>query len=387
MGCTGPKSVIEVREGKTFLDIIVDQVYQLNQKHGSRVPLVLMNSFNTHEETGLVVKRYENLVDVLSFEQSQHPRFYSDTHLPCVAEVTPDTLAAKHLWYPPGHGDVFEAMYNSGTLDKLEGMGVEYVFISNVDNLGASVNFRILNKMIETGAEFVMEVTAKTEADVKGGTLVEYEGKVRLLELAQVPKEFVHEFVSLEKFKVFNTNSVWVSIKAIRRLVESKALAGMELIENNKKLPDGRQVIQLERAMGAAIRFFKGSHGIEVPRSRFLPVKKTDDLLLIQSNLYLRNREGELVMNPARKLPGTPLVKLDAEHFGAVKQFNARFASIPDILDLSHFTVSGDVTFGFDVSIKGTVIVVAHPGNVIDIPAGSVLQNSVVSGNIKVLGI
>merc|ERR1711991_69176 len=99
---------------------------------------------------------------------------------------------------------------------------------------GATVEFRVLNKMVESGAEFVMEVTAKTEADVKGGTLIEYEGKVRLLELAQVPRDHVHEFTSLEKFKVFNTNNIWVSVAAVRRLVEEKALAQMELIENRK---------------------------------------------------------------------------------------------------------------------------------------------------------
>lgn len=379
--------MIEVRDGKTFLDLIVSQVQQVNHETGSNVPLVLMNSFNTHEETGHVVKRYQSQVKILSFEQSQHPRFAADdSHIPVVSEVTQQTLAARHLWYPPGHGDVYEALYNSGTLKQLEDSGVEYVFISNVDNLGATVDFRLLNKLVETGAEFMMEVTAKTEADVKGGTLVEYEGSIRLLELAQVPREFVPEFTSLEKFKVFNTNSVWVSVAAIRRLVEANALAEMELIENRKKLPDGRSVIQLERAMGSAIRFFRGAHGVEVPRARFLPVKKTDDLLLIQSNLY-ELEHGTLHMSTKRKLPGTPLVKLDAEHFGTVKQFNERFASIPDILDLSHFTVSGSVTFGYGVTIKGTVIVVAHPGTNIDIPSGSVLQNSVVSGDMKILNV
>jgi UTP--glucose-1-phosphate uridylyltransferase len=202
MGCTGPKSVIEVRNGKTFLDLIVDQVHELKETTGHSVPLVLMNSFNTHEETGHVVRRYENLVDIYSFEQSQHPRFTPGDHMPAVTAMSKATIDAKHFWYPPGHGDVFEALCNSGTLEKLEKRGVEYIFISNVDNLGATADFRVLNKMMESGAEFVMEVTAKTDADVKGGTLVEYEGKVRLLELAQVPKNFVHEFTSLEKFKV-----------------------------------------------------------------------------------------------------------------------------------------------------------------------------------------
>lgn len=115
-------------------------------------------------------------------------------------------------------------------------------------------------------------------------------------------------------------------------------------------------------------------------------MKKTDDLLLIQSNLYELDK-GKLSMSSKRKLPGTPLIKLDAEHFGTVKDFNSRFANIPDILELSHFTVSGDVQFGYDVSLRGTVIIVAHPGNKIDIPSASVLQSSVVSGNMKILNV
>ena len=86
-------------------------------------------------------------------------------------------------------------------------------------------------------------------------------------------------------------------------------------------------------------------------------------------------------------MPTTPLIKLEKEHFGRVKDFHSRFRSIPDILELSHLTVSGDVSFGFDVKLKGTVIVVAHPGSRIDLPSGSSITSSVLSGNMKVLNI
>lgn len=125
----------------------------------------------------------------------------------------------------------------------------------------------------------------------------------------------------------------------------------MEIIINNKSLPNGLNVIQLETAVGAAMKSFEKAIGINVPRSRFLPVKKTSDLLLVMSNLYSL-KHGSLVMSPQRMFPTTPLVKLGDNHFSKVKEFLARFANIPDLIELDHLTVSGDVTFGRGVSLK-----------------------------------
>jgi UTP--glucose-1-phosphate uridylyltransferase len=196
-----------------------------------------------------------------------------------------------------------------------------------------------------------MEVTDKTTADVKGGTLIQYEGHVRLLEIAQVPKVHVDEFKSVQKFKIFNTNNLWIKLKTIDELVNDGAI-DMEIIINYKHLDNGLDVIQLETAVGSAMKDFEGAIGVNVPRSRFLPVKKTSDLLLVMSNLYSLN-EGTLTMNPLRAFPSVPLVKLGDTHFTKVRDFLARFASIPDLLELDHLTVSGDVTFGKGVSLKG----------------------------------
>jgi len=158
----------------------------------------------------------------------------------------------------------------------------------------------------------------------------------------------------------------------------------MEVIVNNKTLDNGLNVIQLETAVGAAMKCFEGCLGINVPRSRFLPVKKTSDLLLVMSNLYsLRN--GNLEMSPLRMFPSTPLVKLGDNHFSKVKEFLKRFETIPDLLELDHLTVSGDVTFGRNVSLKGTVIIIANHGDRIDIPSGANLENKIVSGNLRIL--
>merc|ERR1711994_1026495 len=171
-------------------------------------------------------------------------------------------------------------------------------FISNIDNCGANVDVNILKQMAASGDEFIMEVTEKTLADIKGGTLVQYEQKLRLLEVAQVPKEYVEEFKSVRKFNVFNTNSIWVDLTAVKRVMDEGTL-DMEIIVNPKTTDEGVRVIQLEIAVGAAMKCFEKCKGIKVPRSRFLPVKKTADLLLIKSNLYTI-QNGVLKMSPVR---------------------------------------------------------------------------------------
>ncbi|RUS14535.1 UTP--glucose-1-phosphate uridylyltransferase family [Jimgerdemannia flammicorona] len=282
----------------------------------------------------------------------------------------------------PGHGDLFESLLNSALLEKLLAQGKEYLFVSNVDNLGATVDTNILNHMVETDAEFIMEVTDKTKADIKGGTLIDYEGQIRLLEIAQVPTEHVEDFKSVKKFKIFNTNNLWINLRAVKRVLDESTM-DLEIIVNNKTTDSGEKVLQLETAVGAAIKHFKGAHGINVPRSRFLPVKSTSDLFLVTSNLYSLNH-GELVMNPKRMFNTVPLVKL-GDHFKKVNNFLSRFQSIPNILELDHLTVTGDVTFGSKVELRGTVIIVANHGDRIDIPSGSILENKIISGNLRIL--
>ncbi|KAM3283419.1 UTP-glucose-1-phosphate uridylyltransferase isoform X1 [Capsicum chacoense] len=374
MGCTGPKSVIEVRNGLTFLDLIVKQIEALNAKFGCSVPLLLMNSFNTHDDTLKIVEKYANSnIDIHTFNQSQYPRLVAEdfTPLPCKGN------SGKDGWYPPGHGDVFPSLMNSGKLDALLAKGKEYVFVANSDNLGAIVDLKILNHLILNKNEYCMEVTPKTLADVKGGTLISYEGKVQLLEIAQVPDEYVNEFKSIEKFKIFNTNNLWVNLSAIKRLVEADALK-MEIIPNPKEV-DGVKVLQLETAAGAAIKFFDRAIGANVPRSRFLPVKATSDLLLVQSDLYTLTGEGYVIRNPARSNPSNPSVELGPE-FKKVANFLARFKSIPSIIDLDSLKVTGDVWFGSGVTLKGKVTVAAKAGLKLEIPDGAVIADKDING-------
>nr|AAL99192.1 UTP:alpha-D-glucose-1-phosphate uridylyltransferase [Solanum tuberosum] len=374
MGCTGPKSVIEVRNGLTFLDLIVKQIEAFNAKFGCSVPLLLMNSFNTHDDTLKIVEKYANSnIDIHTFNQSQYPRLVTEDFapLPCKGN------SGKDGWYPPGHGDVFPSLMNSGKLDALLAKGKEYVFVANSDNLGAIVDLKILNHLILNKNEYCMEVTPKTLADVKGGTLISYEGKVQLLEIAQVPDEHVNEFKSIEKFKIFNTNNLWVNLSAVKRLVEADALK-MEIIPNPKEV-DGVKVLQLETAAGAAIKFFDRAIGANVPRSRFLPVKATSDLLLVQSDLYTLTDEGYVIRNPARSNPSNPSIELGPE-FKKVANFLGRFKSIPSIIDLDSLKVTGDVWFGSGVTLEGKVTIAAKSGVKLEIPDGAVIANKDING-------
>merc|ERR1712072_1603423 len=325
--------------GMSFLDLSVRQIEYLNRTYDVNVPFLLMNSFNTDSDTANIIKKYEgHNIDIMTFNQSKYPRVLKDSLLP--APKNADSKISD--WYPPGHGDVFESLYNSGVLDKLLERGIEIIFLSNADNLGAVVDLNILQHMVESKAEYIMELTDKTKADVKGGTIIDYEGQARLLEIAQVPKQYVNEFKSIKKFKYFNTNNIWMNIRAVKRVVENNELT-MEIIPNGKSIPADN----------------KG-----------------------ESDLYTL-KHGQLVMDPNRFGPA-PLIKLGSD-FKKVSSFQSRIGSIPKILELNHLTITGPVNLGRGVVLKGTVIIVADQGSTIDIPPGSVLENVVVQGSLRLL--
>ncbi|KAJ7072204.1 UTP-glucose-1-phosphate uridylyltransferase [Mycena amicta] len=395
MGMTGAKSALEVKDDMTFLDLTVRQIEHLNTTSRVDVPLILMTSFNTHEDTLRIIKKYANQqLRITTFNQSRYPRIYKETLVPCPSRADDD----KKHWYPPGHGDLYNALMHSGVLEQLLKEGKEYLFVSNSDNLGAVVDERILQHMIDSGAEFLMEVTDKTKADVKvtcnmvyyfatsdetqGGTLIDYDGSMRLLEIAQVPSEHVEDFKSVRKFKIFNTNNLWINLNALKKIMETEGME-LEIIINPKQTDDGQSVIQLETAAGAAIKHFQNAHGINVPRKRFLPVKSCSDLLLIKSDIYSLEH-GQLVINEARMFETTPVIKL-GDHFKKIQQFQKRFKKIPKILELDHLTVTGDVYFGKNITLRGTVIIVANEGQRIDLPDGCILENRLVSGNLNLI--
>lgn len=140
MGMTGAKSALEVKDDMTFLDLTVRQIEHLNTSKKVDVPLVLMTSFNTHEDTLRIIKKYANQqLRITTFNQSRYPRIFKESLMPCPKTADDD----KKHWYPPGHGDLYNALLHSGVLDQLLSEGKEYLFVSNSDNLGAVYAFSV----------------------------------------------------------------------------------------------------------------------------------------------------------------------------------------------------------------------------------------------------
>jgi UTP--glucose-1-phosphate uridylyltransferase len=350
MGLSGPKSLIEVKPGYTFLDLIARQSLALRRKHGARLPIVLMNSFSTQADTLRALERYSELrADVpLDFLQNREPKLRAEGLTPVDWPANP-----RLEWCPPGHGDVYAALIGSGVLDALLDRGYEYAFVSNADNLGAVLEPRILALMAAEQLPFVMEVVEGTEADRKGGHIARKGGRIVLRESAQVPAGD-DSFADFRRWRYFNTNNLWLNLPALAGLGGAPA---MPLIVNRKPVdpatPGSPEVLQLETAMGSAIGSIEGAEVVCVPRTRFAPVKTTNDLLLVRSDAYvLRAQEARLEPASARIAAQPPVVDLDPRFYKRLDDFEARFpAGPPSLAQAARFVVRGDVTFG-----AGTVV-------------------------------
>lgn len=384
MGCKGPKSSLQIlkshheSEGLTFLDCKVMHIEELNKEYDVDIPLVLLNSFNTDKMTKEMLKKYTGRqVNIHTVMQSQYPVMFKDTLAP-----VPTSITQGEYWYPPGSGDVFQSVHRAGLLDKFMEDGKEFIFIANVENLGATVDERILNLFNEDKLDFLLEVTNRISTDTGGGLSIKYrvDERTHILETSQVPHDLLRSKFHISEYKYWNTNNIWARIKPIHNLLKLNRLH-LDFIVNYRNV-NGRGGVQLETPAGMAIHNFKKSGGILVPRTRFRPVKTTSELLQAQSELYELYR-GMLVMNPGREPATVPLVKL-GEEFRTLEEYEKRFASIPHILELDHLTVSGDVKFGKDVTLKGTVIIVADTGSTICIPDGTILENKIVAGDLLV---
>ncbi|QPJ63550.1 MAG: UTP--glucose-1-phosphate uridylyltransferase [Candidatus Nitronauta litoralis] len=344
MGCQGPKSAIVVKNGKSFLELIGDQVRHLQSK--ASVALSLMNSFYTHDETLKLVESFFSKIPLTCFQQNRFPRIDEKSLLPLQLESF-----GENTWYPPGHGDLYCCIEEQGLLDGWLDEGKEVLFVSNADNLGAAVDEKILNHIVKNNIPFLMELTPKTTADLKGGTVYQDQGRLKLLELGNVPPEHVKEFQGMEKFKVFNTNNIWIHLPSLKKRL-NEGLMDLPIIANRKTI-QGEKVIQLETAVGAGLECFKDSVGLVVSRSRFAPVKTTSDLLRVQSDIYIE-REGNLELNPERCLEGLPEVSLNGP-LEDTRDFEKRIPVIPGMLELKRLEIEGDVIFKGRATLQGVV--------------------------------
>jgi UTP--glucose-1-phosphate uridylyltransferase len=373
MGMTRAKSLLEVKKGLSFLDIIVRQVLHLRERTGASIPLLLMHSFATREDSLAALERYPELELDLppDFVQGKVPKLLAEGLEPVEWPANPALE-----WAPPGHGDVFTSLATSGLLDGLLERGYRYVFISNADNLGAVLEPRILGWFVEQGLPFLSEVTDRTEGDKKGGHLARRRGGGLVLrEIAQTPDDDMEAFQDTARHRFFNCNTIWVDLEALGgKLQERSGVLGLPMIVNRKTVdptdPSSPQVIQLETAMGAAIDVFERAAALHVPRSRFVPVKTTNELLAVRSDAY--ELAGDWTVRLAASRDGRPpLVELDAGHFKLLRDFEARFAAgPPSLAECERLTVEGDVSFGREVVVRGSVTV-EGPARIED---GAVLQ-------------
>lgn len=357
MGLSAAKSLLPVKGNMNFLDIITRQVLALRSGTGYEVLLMLMNSYNTEADTLNYLEKYPDLSRQklpISFLQNKFPRIRQDNLKPYENE-DPDKM-----WNPPGHGDIFAALSSSGLLDKMIDAGYRYAFVSNSDNLGATVDTCIPAYMEANDIHFLMEVCARTEADRKGGHLCQDKhGQLMLREVAQCPPEELDEFQNVELYSYFNTNNLWIDLKALQwNLIAGEGIILLPLIVNPKTV-DGTPVYQLETAMGAAISVFNGARAVLVPRSRFSPVKKNNDLLAIWSDLYELNDQYQVVMR--RGVESIPPIELDERYYGRIDQLLERFRDgVPSLLNCSSLKISGDISFGEDVICEGKVNLTAE---------------------------
>jgi UTP--glucose-1-phosphate uridylyltransferase len=377
MGLSSAKSLLPVREGRTFNDIMIDQLRALKKSTGAHIPLVHMTSFSTDDDVRRIMDaatdmRIEGLPAV--FQQHKHPKVFADSLAPT------DDSEEELNWNPPGHGDIYAALIATGLAEKLLAQGRRFVFVANSDNLGATVDPSILGYIIAKSCPFLMETCIRTAADSKGGHVARYKenGRLLLRESAQAPKtssgQISPEFGDIAKYDQFNTNNIWLDLQAVVEVAQSNnGCIPLPLISNSKTLnprdPRSPKVIQIESAMGAAIELFEGAIALQVPRERFVPVKSNNDLLRIRSDLYVLTQEAHLVQNPGRTLPGLPTIALDPKYFGMITDFQDRMRFIPSLLHATHFEVNGDVILSKPLAVHGKVTITADPQRQCDLAA------------------
>ena len=362
MGLEKAKSLLPLKDGNTFLDFIAKQVTQMRSQFGVPLAFMLMNSFATSADTKEYLAKYADLQSEglpLEFVQNKAPKLTE-------SDLTPASWPSKPEceWCPPGHGDLYPAMLGTDSLDSLLAKGYKYMFVSNSDNLGATMDLKLLTWFAQSGKPFAMECAQRTDADKKGGHLAvdATTGQMLLRESAQCPDEDEKEFQNVDKYKFFNTNNLWVDLAALKKTMDANnGVLPLPVIKNGKTVDPrdkkSTKVLQLETAMGAAIASFEGAGAILIPRSRFAPVKTTNDMLALMSDAYEVTADFRMVLKAERN--GTPPnIKLD----GAYKFVDALQELVangpPSLIGCSKLTVEGKVVFATDVVIKGDVKVV-----------------------------
>ncbi|MDD2236578.1 MAG: UTP--glucose-1-phosphate uridylyltransferase [Kiritimatiellae bacterium] len=361
MGLQYAKSLIPVKKSYNFMDIILRQIETLRESFCCCIPIVFMNSYSTEKETLRVLANYHELVKEqrgipFSFLQNRVPKLNRETLRPVTVPSDPELA-----WCPPGHGDFYTSLYTTGMLHQLIERGIQYAFVSNADNLGATLDEQILEYLAEQDIPFLMEVTQRTKADSKGGHLAKTkEGRLILRESAQCAPNERTMFQDIDRHRYFNTNNLWINLKhLLARMEQSDGILPMPVIANTKNADPcdetSEPVYQLETAMGSAMEIFPSAQALLVPRSRFAPVKTTDDLLALWSDLYELDPRFHVIPNPRRTLPPID-IELDPRFYRMMSDFKARFPEgAPSLLQCERLHICGDYTFRSGTALQGSV--------------------------------
>ena len=260
------KAVLDAVDGMSFLEAKLSQTAALEGALDTTVPVALMTSFATDaairehvDERGLGEPRVFHQFVSLRLEPS--------------GGLLRDSDGAVSL-YAPGHGDLFRALRESGTLTAFRDRGVRVVTVSNVDNLGARVDPVVVGAHLLAGRPLTCEV-ARKEGDV-GGAPVRVDGRLQLVEGPRFPPSFDQQLVP-----VFNTNTAIVDLDALEADYDLSWLYVVKDVE-------GREAVQLERLYHEVSAFVPTTY-LEVPRrgprGRFLPIKTPADLASAQESL------------------------------------------------------------------------------------------------------
>ncbi|MCW2797851.1 UTP--glucose-1-phosphate uridylyltransferase [Nocardioides sp.] len=353
MGINKAKSLLTAKDDWTFLDVIVRQVLQLRRRHDVRLPLMFMNSFRTRADTLAALAAYPVRHDdlPLDFLQTREPRLRADDLTPLTWEADPSLE-----WCPPGHGDFYGVLHASGLLEQMIGHGFDRVFVSNADNLGAVPTATMAGWFAASGAPFAIEAVRRTASDRKGGHFArrKSDGRLVLRETAQTAPEDHQALADLDRHRFASTNNIWIDLRALRTLLdEADGALRLPFICNRKSAdpadPSSPRVVQIESAIGAAIENFEGARTVEVSRSRFIPVKTTDDLLVLRSDCYTLT--DDFILEPA--FEALPFVELGPV-YKQPWELDRRFPwGAPGLRQATALRVAGDWTFGRGVRIVG----------------------------------
>ncbi|XP_073142957.1 UTP--glucose-1-phosphate uridylyltransferase-like [Henckelia pumila] len=333
MGLKTPKCVMEIGYGLTCLDLIVNQIDGLNAKYGCNIPLILVNETSSHDGIMKVLEKHSNKnIHAVTMSQSQEST--SNFAPPqATGEDGKNQMGSLNL------AKVFLQLAPSGKLDIMLSQGKEYILVLSSDNLAHVVDTKILNHLIRNKIEYCVEVMPKS-SELEGNDILQRKEDFK----TPLPKK---------NWKFIDT--MWINMNSIGSLVARRS---------------ARENLTISR-------LFDESLALSVPKSRYLPIEATSDLLLLKSDLYTL-MDGILTRNTTRENPADPSIELGPE-FENVSDFDRRFKSIPSVVGLDRLKVTGDVWFGAGITLKGKVSIHARLDMKIVIPDNMVLENTIIT--------